>query len=91
LALAWLDEIQVTAGLEAGLLAGSVADPALGEVPPDGWVRVAGATGGAFVVLDVLGGAPFLVGAVLGVPIAAEPAWAAAQGPQLYLLAEQAF
>jgi hypothetical protein len=89
--IAWLDELQLSGGLEAGVLSGARLEGSLGEPPPDGWVRAAGWTGGCFVVIDVLGGQPALAGLVLAGPIAAEPLSLGEASPSLYLLWEQAF
>ena len=89
--LGWLDEVQLSAGLEAGLVSGSIVEPSYGSTPVDGWVSAAGWTGGSFVAVDVLGGQPALAGLVLAGPIAADPGFVADTSPSLYLLWEQAF
>ncbi len=91
LGFAWLDEVQLSGGLEAGLLSGSLVEPGYGAAPPGGWIRAVGWTAGSFVVIDVLGGQPALAGLVLAGPITADPVSVAELSPNLYLLWEQAF
>jgi hypothetical protein len=91
LGFAWLDEVQLSGGLEAGLLSGATLDPSYGATPADGWVSAMGWTAGSFVVLDILGGQPALAGLVLAGPVAAEPSFVSDVSPNLYLLWEQAF
>lgn len=91
LGFAWLDELQLSGGLEAGLMSGAILDSSYGETPPDGWVSALGWTAGSFVVLDILGGQPALAGLVLAGPVAAEPSFVSEVSPNLYLLWEQAF
>ena len=89
--LGWLDEVQLSVGLEAGLVSGSIVEPSYGSTPVDGWVSAVGWTGGSFVAVDVLGGQPALAGLVLAGPVAADPGYVADATPNLYLLWEQAF
>jgi hypothetical protein len=89
--LGWLDEVQLSGGLEAGVMQGAIIEASAGLSPADGWVRALGWTGGGFVVVDVLGGQPALAGLVLAGPLAADPSPLATGGPMLYLLWEQAF
>jgi hypothetical protein len=91
LGFAWLDEVQLSAGLEAGLLGGAILEPGQGGAPPDGWVRAAGWTGGSFVVVDVLGGQPALAGLTFAGPIATDPIFSIGSRPNIYLLWEQSF
>ena len=91
LGFAWLDEVQLSGGLEAGVLGGATLEPSYGLTPPDGWVTALGWTAGSFVVVDVLGGQPALAGLVLAGPVTATPEFVADVSPSLYLLWEQAF
>ena len=91
LGFAWLDEVQISGGLESGLMSGTIVEPGYGASPTDGWVAALGWTAGSFVVVDVLGGQPALAGLVLAGPVAAEPSILADVTPSLYLLWEQAF
>jgi hypothetical protein len=91
LGFAWLDELQLSGGLEAGLLGGAIVKPGYGSTPPDAWVRAAGWTGGGFVVLDVLGGQPALAGLIVAGPIASDPGFTLPAAPSIYLLWEQAY
>ncbi len=91
LGFAWLDELQLSGGLEAGLVSGALVDERYGHASPDGWMRAAGWTGGSFVVIDVLGGQPALAGLVVAGPLATDPVLELGVVPNVYLLWEQAF
>ena len=88
--LYWLDEIQLTAGVEAGhvgaaseLVDGELADP---DLSGTSWAL--GATGGVLVTTDGLGVLPWTSGVTVGVPLAGNAPHA---GPQVYLRLGQEF
>ncbi len=86
--LYWLDEVQLTGGVEGGWIgqaseldeAGELIDPTLSGT----WLRY-GATGGVIFTLDGLGVIPWTVGATVGVPLSQ------IGPPQVYLRLGQEF
>lgn len=80
-------ELQLTAGLEGGLVGG--ARP-LGELPDDPTWRLVGVTAGAGVVFDWFGFRPYLGAATVGRVVLSEPELPEAR-PQVQVRWDQAF
>ena len=86
--LYWLDEAQLTGGIEGGWIGqaseldtdGELVDPTLSGT----WAEV-GLTGGLLLTLDGLGVIPWTFGATVGVPLSVDGS------PQVYLRLGQEF
>ncbi|MCP4808395.1 MAG: hypothetical protein GY913_06195 [Proteobacteria bacterium] len=89
--LYWLDEVQLTGGVEGGVVgaASPLVDGELVDPELSGTAWVLGGTAGVLVTTDGLGVIPWTVGATLGVPFASQGVGLA--GPQLYLRLGQEF
>jgi hypothetical protein len=87
--LYWLDEVQITTGLEVGAV-GQASVMQGGEIDTlTSQAQALGCTGSVLLTLDGLGAIPWTVGAMLGVPLWSEGLPKSA--PQLGLTLGQAF